>query len=337
MKREVSREVSSWPVAKARAWQERQSWLCGFNYVPSTAVNSTDMWQRETFDLPAIERELAWAKAIGLNACRVFLQFLVWQSDRADVIERIHQFLDVAHGNGISTMFILFDDCAFAGKEPYLGPQDEPSLGVHNSGWTASPGHSRVVNREYWPCLRDYVRDILGYFAEDERVLCWDLYNEPGNNTKEESLPLLCAAFEWAREVNPSQPLTSGVWSPDLLQHNEFVCAASDVISFHQYSTHQNLTAMIEQLRRFERPILCTEWMARQFESTFETHLPLFKEANVGCYCWGLVQGRTQTHFPWGSEPGAAEPQLWFHDILHPDGRPYRQGDIEAIRRHTGA
>ncbi len=326
--------MKRWTCEHAKSWHASQPWLCGFNYVPSTAVNSTEMWQRETFDLPVIERELEWANAIGLNSCRVFLQYLVWENDRNGYVERIEGFLDEASRNGISTMFILFDDCAFAGKEPYLGPQDEPIPGVHNSGWTASPGHSRVVHEESWPRLRDYVHDIIGHFAEDRRVACWDLYNEPGNNTKDQSLPLLRAAFSWAREANPSQPLTTGVWSPDLPEHNEFVCAASDVISFHQYSTHQNLEAMIEQLRASDRPILCTEWMARQFESTFETHLPLFKEKGVGCYCWGLVQGRTQTHFSWGSEVGAVEPELWFHDILHPDGRPYHERDIEAIRRH---
>jgi len=143
--------MKQWTCEDAKVWQETQPWLCGFNYVPSTAVNSTDMWQRETFDLPTIERGLEWAKTIGLNSCRVFLQYLVWENDRDAYIKRIDQFLDAAHHNGISTMFILFDDCAFAGKEPYLGPQDEPIPGVHHSGWTASPGHSRVVNQEIKP------------------------------------------------------------------------------------------------------------------------------------------------------------------------------------------
>ena len=115
-------------------------WLCGFNYLPSTAVNSTEMWQRETFDLETIRRELGWAQQIGLNGCRVFLQALVWAADPDGLGDRLDRFLNTAHGSGISTLLILFDDCAFAGKEPYLGPQDEPLPGIHNSGWTPSPG-----------------------------------------------------------------------------------------------------------------------------------------------------------------------------------------------------
>ena len=88
-------------------------------------------------------------------------------------------------------------------------------------------------------------------------------------------------------------------------------------------------------LKKLGRPLVCTEYMARTQNSRFATHLPIFKEENVGCYNWGLVSGKTQTIFPWGSPKGAAEPKLWFHDIFHKDGRPYDEAEVALIRKLT--
>src|SRR5690606_37421410 len=152
------------------------------NFLPSTAVNSTEMWQAATFDLETIERELRLAQSVGYNSARVFLQYLVWKDDPEGLKNRIDAYLRVADKHGITTMFILFDDCAFAGKEPYLGPQDAPVPGVHNSGWTPSPGPKMVVDQSTWSDLEAYVTDIVGTFKDDKRVVVWDLYNEPGNS-----------------------------------------------------------------------------------------------------------------------------------------------------------
>jgi hypothetical protein len=60
---------------------------------------------------------------------------------------------------------------------------------------------------------------------------------------------------------------------------------------------------------------------------------------NVGAYNWGFVAGKTQTTLPWDSWTITYnEPPLWFHDILHPDGRPYREEEIlflHSIRKES--
>jgi len=202
-----------WSAEPAFGWYRARPWVCGFNYVPSSALNSTEMWQRSTFDLATIVRELGWAAEIGLNSCRVFVQYLVWQDDPEGMLDRLDRFLDVADHYGISTVPILFDDCAFAGKQPYLGPQDAPDPGVHNSGWTPSPGHERVIDRQAWPDLERYVAALVQRFGDDERVLAWDLYNEPGNGGMgDKGMPLLREVFTWARRYSPGQPLTAAVW-----------------------------------------------------------------------------------------------------------------------------
>ena len=325
-----------WSSKQAWAWINARPWLCGFNFLPSSAVNTTEMWQAESFDAATIDRELGWAQAIGLNSCRVFLQFLVWKDDPAGQKDRMEHFLRIADKHSMSTMFILFDDCAFSGKQPYLGPQADPVAGIHNSGWTPSPGWDHVVDRSQWPDLQAYVQDLVSTFAQDQRIVAWDLYNEPGNSKMgNDTLPLLEATFGWARLMQPTQPLTVGTWHSDLNELNQCSLDRSDLISFHAYSDLESTRKMIEQLEPLGRPLLCTEWMARTRHSNFETHLPLFKQARVGCYMWGLVQGRTQTYYPWGSPAGAPEPALWHHDIFRTDGTLYRSQEIALIRQHT--
>jgi hypothetical protein len=233
-------------------------------------------------------------------------------------------------------MPILLDDCAFAGREPYLGPQAEPVPGVHNSGWTPSPGPTRADDPAAWPRLEGYVTALVSRFGRDRRVLAWDLYNEPGNEGRgPRSLPLLRAAFGWARQVNPDQPLTSGVWTwgEEMRGINDFLRAESDVVSFHEYGDLARLGDVLAVLKTTERPILCTEWMSRTGGSAFGTHLPALRRENVGCFFWGLVNGRTQTHFPWGSPAGAPPPPIWFHDLLDGAGRPFREDEVALIRQ----
>lgn len=310
-------------------------WLCGFNYVPSSAVNSTDMWQEETFDPDLINRELGLAKEIGFNACRVFLQYLVFESDRLGSMERFERFLEIADRHGIRTVPILFDDCAFANKQPYLGRQDEPRAGVHNGCWTPSPGHDRVRDRASWPQLRSYLQGIIAQHRDDGRIAMWDLYNEPGNSEMgNDSLPLLREAFSWAREVQPTQPITSGIWSQELQEINDALVELSDVVSFHDYTDLESFSGMLDKLEESAegRKVACTEWMARHFDCRYSTHLPLLLRKSIDCFAWGLVRGRTQTHFPWGSQEGAEEPELWFHDLLLPDGSPYDSEEVLNLK-----
>ncbi len=114
---------------------------------------------------------------------------------------------------------------------------------------------------------------------------------------------------------------------------NEFQVAASDIITFHHYNDAASLDEAIRRWKVFGRPVICTEYMARTQNCFFATHLPIFKRERVGCCNWGLVSGKTQTIYPWGSPQGAPEPALWFHDVLHADGTPYDPAEVELISR----
>jgi hypothetical protein len=244
------------------------------------------------------------------------------------------RYLDIAAGHGIRTIFVLFDDCW--NKESRLGPQAAPQPGIHNSGWVQSPGEALVLGPTAWPRLEKYVTEVVSAFAGDTRVLLWDLYNEPGNRGLEAaSLPLLRLAFAWARAGEPSQPLSAGVWA-GFEPVTDFLLAASDVITFHNYNDTASLEQQIAELRQHGRPLICTEYMARTRGSRFETHLPIFVRERVGAINWGLVAGKTNTIYQWGTPLPGREPELWFHDIFRPDGTPYRQAEVDAIRQATG-
>lgn len=334
-----------WTTEQAWTWWDDQPWIVGVNFTPSSACNQLEMWQAETFDEVTIARELAWAADLGFNTVRTYLHDLVWEHDRDGFGARIDAFLTIARGNGIRPILVLFDDVwnvDFA-----LGPQPAPHPGRHNSRWVQSPGE-RVLERydEHRARLEAYVAGVIDAFGDDDRVLAWDLYNEPGGVATPSGrpvdarcLPLLADVFTWARSVGPAQPLTSGTFKigqPQDPRIRELQLAESDIVSFHHYGPVDELERLIERLAaRTGRPLLCTEYLARTEGSRFETHLPVFRRHRVGAVSWGLVAGRTQTCFPWSSwldaEPHP-EPDVWFHDILRTDGTPFDPAETTFLR-----
>ncbi len=355
----ATRVDERWTPERAMAWARALPWIVGCNFTPSTAVNQLEMWQADTFDLPTIERELGWAAGLGMNAVRVFLHDLAWDADPAGFLGRFERFLSAAASHGIRTMPVLFDDCWH--PDPTLGPQPAPVPGVHNSRWVQSPGVKAASDPTCEARLRAYVRGVIAAHRSDERVLAWDLYNEVGNFFLPAmsrpplekamrlagtmlalhlrpipTLPLLRKAFAWAREIAPSQPLTTPVWRSHPRLNRELT-GLSDIVSFHDYRPLPDLERRILTLRRHGRPLLCTEFMARTSGSTFPTHLPVFRHEGVGCFCWGLVSGKTQTTWSWKDRPGSAEPAVWFHDVLRPDGTAFDEAEVAALRRQAAA
>jgi hypothetical protein len=344
-----------WTAQQANDWYARQPWLVGANFIPSDAINELEMFQAETFNPALIDKELGMAESIGMNTMRVFLQDQLWQQDSKGFVKRLDIFLGIAAKHHIRPLLVLFDSCW--DPEPRLGPQHPPIPGVHNSGWVQSPGTKGLMDPAYEPKLKAYVQGVVGALAKDERVLGWDLWNEPdnegGGNYQAKEAPhkaervaeLLPQVFAWAREMKPVQPLTSGVWAGDWSdpakesRMTKIQLGESDVITFHSYDWPEGFEARILSLKPLGRPLICTEYMARGNGSTFDTSLPLAKKYNVGAINWGLVAGKTQTYLPWDSweRPYVLiQPAVWFHEVFKQDDTPYRQHEVDLIRELTG-
>tara|TARA_R110002072_G_scaffold140149_5_gene284039 strand:- start:3329 stop:4405 length:1077 start_codon:yes stop_codon:yes gene_type:complete len=332
-----SLNTTKWSVEKAKAWYEKHDWIIGANFNPSTAINQLEMWQTETFDPETIDRELGYAANIGMNTMRVYLHSLAYKSDPKGFKSSMNTYLDIANKHGIKTMFVIFDDVW--NKSPKIGKQPKPVPGTHNSGWVQDPGDPASKNPNNFPELEVYVKDIINTFKDDERVLMWDLYNEPGNSDKfSSSVPLLEKVFEWARAVNPSQPLTAGIWQwrKKFQEVNEIQALNSDIITYHHYGEPEDHLKIINLLKTHGRPMICTEYMARTRNSKFSNILPLLKDENVGAINWGLVAGKSNTIYQWDTPIASGEePYEWFHDIFRKDGKPYRQDEVDLIKKLT--
>jgi hypothetical protein len=347
--------VEKWSEQKAREWYAKQPWLIGSNYNPASAINQLEMWQADSFDPKRIDLELGWAESLGMNTMRVYLHDLLWQQDPEGFKKRLDAFLDIASRHRIKPIFVLFD--SVWDPDPQLGKQRAPRPGVHNSGWVQSPSRKALQDTSEYPRLEAYVKGVVGALAKDDRVLAWDIWNEPDNtnggsygelepkNKVELVLALLPKAFAWAREAGPQQPLSSGVWKGDwstpekMTAMDRLQIELSDVITFHNYDSPTELEKRINWLKRYNRPLICTEYMARGNGSFFIGSLPIAKVHNVGMINWGLVQGKSQTHLPWDSwqRPYVdREPSLWFHEVFRIDGQPYIPEEVEFIKRLTG-
>jgi len=350
--------MKKWTVEKAAEWYSNMPWLVGCNFLPSTAVNQIEMWREETYDPETIDRELGWAASLGFNMIRVYLHDYVWHHDGEGFTDRIDGFLDITARHGIQVLLVFFDDCHR--PDPEWGDQPLPVTGVHNSEWKHSPGQKLVLEFHNGTApdteqerLKEYIQGVISRFRHDERVFMWDLYNEAGNSrNKDRSFELLSLVWEWAREVRPAQPLTACLDGSGSEKCIAFNAEQSDVITFHCYIGQRLEPVINRHLEKWEgRPVICTEYMARELGTTFKHSLPIFKKYGVGCCNWGLVAGKSQTHFNWDTVktleekkkngeflmPGdpIPEPSLWFHDIFRTDGTPFDREEVELIRSIT--
>ncbi|MCX8490583.1 MAG: cellulase family glycosylhydrolase [Cyclobacteriaceae bacterium] len=350
----LAQPTEKWPLEKANAWYAKQPWFVGANFIPSTAINQLEMWQAETFDATTIDRELGFAESIGINCARVFLHDLVYQQDPKGLLQRMDTFLSIADKHKIKIMFVFFD--SVWDPFPHVGQQRDPRPGVHNSGWVQSPGKHALMDEKQYPRLEQYVKAVTKRFANDKRIICWDIWNEPDNmngdgyrsyepeNKVQLVTALMAKTFVWVRSQKPIQPLTSCLWDTEsstdknVRELIEVQISNSDIISFHSYAAADGFSKLATKLSSHGRPLICTEFMARGNGSTFQAILPVAKKMNIGAMCWGLVDGKSNTIYDWDSwrKPNKEEPKVWHHDVFRKDGTPFSQEEIDLIKKMTG-
>ncbi|MGZ4419419.1 MAG: hypothetical protein ACXVRV_14780, partial [Gaiellaceae bacterium] len=177
--------------------------------------------------------------------------------------------------------------------------------------------------RSFRGALRGYVEDMLGSFRSDERILAWDLYNEP--QPLDATVALVSDAFAWARVVAPSQPLTS-CWYGTLL---------SDIVSIHFYTSPTRepdaARRLLDSAQSYGRPVVATEALGRPNNGELHEILPVFTERQIGWYLWELMIGADQTRYQWPDAP-PVDDAIVFQGLLFPDGTPYSADEVELIR-----
>ncbi|MEE1013636.1 MAG: cellulase family glycosylhydrolase [Clostridia bacterium] len=347
-----------WSEERAWNWYDKIGWLRGCNYMPANAANRIDMYQNLDLKehLACADEELALAQKQGFNSMRIILDFTVWSEEHDTFYDNVDAYLALFAQYGISAMITLGNDCCIPKDDQYK----EPHVGEQHYDWGYHGGRKRSPHQSHnavgWLPLDDpesrdqfyeFVRETIERYKNDSRVCVWDLYNEPGNgNRAKVTLPHLKRIFEIAREIDPDAPLTSGIWrnenaQGDTLEVEQFCLDNSDVISYHCYGDIELQVKMIRMLKKYNRPIMNTEWLARPLKCNIFDLFPLFYLEKVSCFMWGFVAGKYQTYEFYNGQwekyekgtLGDFDFRLWYHDLYRPAHRPYDPKETELIRR----
>lgn len=349
-----------WSKEKAWEWYNARPWLRGCNFMGSDCANRIDQWQELGFEqrLATADRELKLAAETGFNTIRIIPEFIVWDQDHDGFMERFDRYLATAWKYGISSMVVFGNDC-MPPKDEFYKPL---RLGEQTYDWGYHGGrkHSQhqvhaqmgyhvmdepeIARRHY-----RWVEEIIRTYKDDPRICVWDLFNEAGGGRREQtSFPYVKRFFEIAREIGPSQPLTSCIYrgqtcQDQLNEMEKYILFNSDIVSYHNYSTYETNIRIIKWLKGYGRPILNTEWLGRCLHNTVQEMFPLFYLEKIGCYNWGFVAGKYQTYEPWNAtwqrfEEGKADDvdfTKWFHDLYRPSLHPYDPKEIALIKRFS--
>lgn len=347
-----------WTAEEATEWYEAFPWIRGCNFIGSDCAGRIDMWQsyRSEEHFATAERELALAEKIGFNSIRLLVEFDVWYQEHDAFTENLERYIALAASHGLSVVIALANEAAISRGEFSLKPLGEQSyaLGYHQGRLPLSPEQAAkpgIHPLEVEPWKSHYlrmVREIVEKYRDDERVVMWNVYNEPGIIIGERAIPLLSALFETVRACDPVQPLAADVWHPvkggEISNPIDKVSfELSDVISFHSYTAYRWFVPQIEALKKLGRPIFLTEWLNRISHNDVAEIYPLLYLEKIACYCWGFVVGKTQTNEPWDSlwlqYENGTHPELdftkWQHDLFRPSLHPYDPHEIEIITEYN--
>lgn len=351
-----------WTKEQAYKWWNERPWLIGCNFVPSKHP-VLSMWKKDTLPeiLPSLEKEIELAASIGFNTVRIFLPFNVWYHEREAFLDRFDGILSLFFKRGLTFMPVLFNDCVSFGRPENIAiPKPVPGKESYDEGYHGGRKNSPHVvppkdakgwiywdEEQYRPVCEQYIRDLFARFSKDERIIMWDMWNEPGNSMRfEMSVPYLKRAFELAREYDPIAPLTAGAWNypkeygvdetVDLPPVQRLAVDLSDIVTFHSYESLDRVKKIVGRLEKEGRPMANTEWLHRILDNTIFEQLPFYKEKRIGSYNWGLVAGYSQHYLPW-EWLKASRPDLdytkWQHDLFRQDYTPYDPAETALIKK----
>ena len=198
--------------------------------------------------------------------------------------------------------------------------------------------------------LESVVRTVTRHFRGDDRIVLWDIWNEPDLDSKDTQLMMewIGKMAQWMREEGCTQPITSSIiWDSEYencvntnmtgnISARENAEAQMDIHNFHDYNCQDNfgqeVDAMVARLQRISaRPMICTECMSRTNGSGFARTLVPFAQQSISFYTWGLAAGIAN----WEVYPGRStfynyEPM--FHNALYTDMEPVDEEEPQWVK-----
>ena len=348
-----------WSKEKANEWYKKQGWLRGCNFIGSDCTNRLDMWQsyKSEEKLVTADKELALCDKIGFNTVRLWMNFDVYYKEKNSYMDILEKYISLCDKHHQKVMIVLAYEedlprgevfvAKEMGEQKYALGEHQGRIPLEKEEIEKTPYHY-LEYKELHDIFIEMVKNIVSKYANDERVLCWNIFNEPGIMIGERNIPLLKELFEVVRSYNPIQPLCADIWrglNEGKIKSAEEQLAydLSDVISFHSYLPYSLLVEELHYHLKDGRPVLLTEWLHRiNHNNIFEIY-PLLYLNNVANYCWGFVVGKTQTHEPWPHMWDEYYNGIitdfdftkWQHDLFRPNLRPYDPREIKVLEKYN--
>lgn len=263
------------------AWPGDYGWLRGFSIVPSWGARLEQAWWQ--YDPGRMRAEAALARQVHANCIRLWIEFSAWMADPPRVTAAFQDAVGAIAEAGMKTMPCLFNRW-------------------HDRDWDYGGTYTENLFRNWAPQL-DYVRALVAPLADDDRVLLWDLCNEPqaqalDTAVDQREMAWLTAIAECVRGCGVRQPLTIGTMTGTNIDLFAPLC---DVLCGHPYAHDPaGLEVLIADFRaksqRFGKPLLVNECIPGSLDDRVRAGVARFyterlSAAGFGWMGWALCEG----------------------------------------------
>ena len=292
---------------QAWEWHKRVGVIKGFNQPEPAYTGQTN--------LQIMQR----AKALGFNSVRFWIQ----GNDADETIAYLRQMIADASKCGLTV-------------SPVIRNIHDWFYEYYNRG-----------EKQPLDMYEKFIKRVVGAFRSDERIVMWDVWNEPDvwddDRTRQE-MEIIIKLADWCHEVDATQPITSCIFwdttNKSPIEHNYRRMAESkmDLHNFHSYelanSRTDNGEDSIRQLQSISnRPLVCTECLTRPNGSGMVRSLAVLSRYGAHFYSWGLFANDSNWDIRWHTS--AYDPyDPMFHNVLYADGDIIDSRDIEALRSY---
>ncbi len=298
----------------------KYEWIKGANYIPSYARNSVEIWR--DYDKDIVEKELGYAKRLGLNSVRVFLSHVVYKNDPSKFLENLLHLVRFSNTLGIYTMPVVWDSCF---------REDEPTIDLDDNRWYPNPG-VMYLTEEHWDGQKEYAMDIINLLDNEPGLLMWDIHNEPTVTTYieeytgkelEEHTRIIWTYVkhycDFFRE-NSNSFVTVGTAKPADI---DIIADHCDVLSFHDYSHTKGQVDSEFKLakklgEKYGKAVFCSEMSCNSRANPYDITIEIANNNELGYFMWELMIGRSF----WNDR----------HGIVYPDGTVRDPGTVAALQ-----
>jgi len=256
-------------------------WLRGFSVVPSWGARIEQAWW--DYQPERMREEVALARQVHANGLRLWIEFSAWMANPERVTANFLDAIDAISEAGMKTMPCLFNRW-------------------HDHHWDYGGTYTEHLYRNWEPMLQ-YVRALVQPLATDDRVLIWDLCNEPQamdmtSEVNQRECAWLQAIADCVRGCGARQPITIGTMNGGNIEVFAPLC---DVLCGHPYAHDPEgldvaITDYKEKARRHAKPFLVNECMPGALDDQTRAVVAQFyterlSGAGFGWMGWALREG----------------------------------------------